>query len=704
MGVFKGFKGFSTSCPKRIAFHKDDGVTVLDKKGVPIHEDANCSKVIGTFARKTCGVVIEDQNDKNIMKIKYNEITGYVKAADAHSMGGVCHLMEFQWRRTADAAHHIRKVRVPVGQNLDNVANLKIGEVYQSIVSMKDDEGKHDFPRLSCFVIEAVGEKKGQHMHHGEHDDHHPHHHVHHHQLKMAQLDQLQIKVKCVGHGGDEKDGQFTKSKISESVWIKPLKLGEFVLMNVNPHLLKAVRPFFTTESLDKNCYYTIQDGHTKLMCEGFEKEVRAIDVGETIRLKEIADTHLVVELIAQGFDGELFAIEKPGKSSTFRLEKCSRLPYVKKSSPEEHVDELNDLIKKGNNCKVLSILKEHPNLMNQCGEEGHYPLIIATKFGRLDLMKAFFQKYKARHNVQNSLGETAMHVAVQFNVVDKRLDERHLKLRTQLKLDMLQLLVKNGADINAQDHKGATPIMNCMKYLPLGAVEVAEFLFDNNCDCDKKTHSKKTMWTMLKKHRQAEQEEELNKLFEKEKEKDADKQLIVDEIMAERVEAAEAGERVELDLAIESDDEEDLAPPKVTVAIELRELIRDRKIRDKSAEVEDAGGFSLKLRKLERQHEDDEEKAKKDEIAAMHIKNYKATSPDERWTEFKTLNQFTMRVPRLVAVLQQDAAALLKYQMAIPGAAGGLQDASDSEDDKAKNEGAPKDARPSLPAGEARE
>ena len=131
---------------------------------------------------------------------------------------------------------------------------------------------------------------------------------------------------------------------------------------------------------------------------------------------------------------------------------------------------------------------------MDTPNEQGESPLHSASRAGDKDLVKMLLD-HGAEINRENSEGETALYLAAENH---KTLNPKVALLKSKESLEkegeevaedisLLRLLVDQGANIDAKDSKGLTPIMIAAVR---GHTEVVKFLRDkgaNLSECDLK-------------------------------------------------------------------------------------------------------------------------------------------------------------------------------------------------------------------------
>jgi cytohesin len=119
----------------------------------------------------------------------------------------------------------------------------------------------------------------------------------------------------------------------------------------------------------------------------------------------------------------------------------CHALPAV--------AQELEDAIDAGDLAQVQSILKKNPESVQHADEEGKTPLHHAAQYGRVSIAEALVNA-GARLDATDSLGFTPLHEA---------LYARMAASGALPNLDMIAWLIDHGADIDAADEDNRTPI-----------------------------------------------------------------------------------------------------------------------------------------------------------------------------------------------------------------------------------------------------
>jgi len=119
--------------------------------------------------------------------------------------------------------------------------------------------------------------------------------------------------------------------------------------------------------------------------------------------------------------------------------------------------------------CKVFSCLVENGANVNSCANDSCTPLMLAISNGHLN-GAIFLTEHGTDVNVQDRDGKTALHFAVQ----------RYHSSHHSEWCEVLSCLVENGADINACENNGNTPLMIASF---CGHVNVVTFLIQHGAD-----------------------------------------------------------------------------------------------------------------------------------------------------------------------------------------------------------------------------
>ncbi len=109
--------------------------------------------------------------------------------------------------------------------------------------------------------------------------------------------------------------------------------------------------------------------------------------------------------------------------------------------------DALIKAVQGGEIAEVKRLLEEGKVNINDLNQDGYTPLMWAAKFEKLDIVNLLLRK-GAEVNIKNSSGETALMMVKNPKVIEA--------------------LVAKGADVNAKDHEGQTEFMKCAMALDM--------------------------------------------------------------------------------------------------------------------------------------------------------------------------------------------------------------------------------------------
>ena len=151
------------------------------------------------------------------------------------------------------------------------------------------------------------------------------------------------------------------------------------------------------------------------------------------------------------------------------------QLPEVVKVAVEKKADfTIYEATAMGLLNQVKTKVETQPNLLNQAAGDGFYPLTLACYFGQ-GAIAEYLIKAGANVNLpaQNPTKVTPLHSAIARN-----------------DLKVCQLLVENGADINAQQMQGVTALHSAAHR---GNLALVQFLVENGANTNAKTTEGKT-------------------------------------------------------------------------------------------------------------------------------------------------------------------------------------------------------------------
>jgi ankyrin repeat protein len=132
--------------------------------------------------------------------------------------------------------------------------------------------------------------------------------------------------------------------------------------------------------------------------------------------------------------------------------------------------------------------------------EYGYTPLMVATYYGRLEIVRLLLSKFKSSLNTQDNDGYTALHIGIleaktdcvlELINVGAELNTSTVQKATPLitasalgHLEIVQLLIDNGADINARGINGITALRCAVQH-----IETAKALIYAGADINAKTN-----------------------------------------------------------------------------------------------------------------------------------------------------------------------------------------------------------------------
>lgn len=129
------------------------------------------------------------------------------------------------------------------------------------------------------------------------------------------------------------------------------------------------------------------------------------------------------------------------------------------------------DACRKGDTGAIKAMIKVNPDTVNCRNESGFTPLIIAGYRGQLEVVELLL-KHKADINAKSGEGTVLMGACFKGNV------------------ELAALLIQHNADVNSANELGTTPLM----YAILGQnIELIKLLLDNGALKDVKERSGKT-------------------------------------------------------------------------------------------------------------------------------------------------------------------------------------------------------------------
>ncbi len=126
---------------------------------------------------------------------------------------------------------------------------------------------------------------------------------------------------------------------------------------------------------------------------------------------------------------------------------------------------------------RVITKVNSQPALLNQPAKDGFYALTLACFFGQKEVTAYLLKKgAKINQPAANPTKVMPLHSAVAKNDIE-----------------LCDLLLKNGADVNAQQTQGVTPLMSAAH---LGNLDLVKLLMENGADIKLTTDDGKTAIT----------------------------------------------------------------------------------------------------------------------------------------------------------------------------------------------------------------
>ena len=138
----------------------------------------------------------------------------------------------------------------------------------------------------------------------------------------------------------------------------------------------------------------------------------------------------------------------------------------------------------KGGHLEVVKLLlKAKANLDHQMEAKGITALIIAVQKGFSDIVQQLLE-YGADPNIGDRRGSTAIHSAVGPNDSQSNPSNRDEKFtRASQKLEIIQLLIESGVNVNIQNIAGILPLMMACMDSCSNSTHVVELLLKNEAD-----------------------------------------------------------------------------------------------------------------------------------------------------------------------------------------------------------------------------
>jgi len=142
---------------------------------------------------------------------------------------------------------------------------------------------------------------------------------------------------------------------------------------------------------------------------------------------------------------------------------------------------DLFDYVRQEDYDKIKEALIIHPNLINVKSKEGYSLLHLAAERGNAEIVRLLIEK-GAIIDIKHPYGVTPLHLAVCCGYGIIGLDCISKKIRNYE--NVTKLLISNGADVNAKDKEGNSPLY----YIAMnGNCKIAELLISNGADVNAK-------------------------------------------------------------------------------------------------------------------------------------------------------------------------------------------------------------------------
>ena len=176
------------------------------------------------------------------------------------------------------------------------------------------------------------------------------------------------------------------------------------------------------------------------------------------------SDLSLVQTLITHGAD--LNTLDEHGHTPLMTAMNYGRYEIVKSFVCDYGCDPniegylLLHMACKESDLSLVQTLITHGADLNALDEHGHTPLMTAMNYGRYEIVKSFVCDYGCDPNIE---GYLLLHIACK-----------------ESDLSLVQTLITHGADLNALDEHGYTPVMIAVE---CGNCELVELLHDYGCD-----------------------------------------------------------------------------------------------------------------------------------------------------------------------------------------------------------------------------
>jgi ankyrin repeat protein len=143
-------------------------------------------------------------------------------------------------------------------------------------------------------------------------------------------------------------------------------------------------------------------------------------------------------------------------------------------SAIEQQITEVFEAAQEGDASRLRDLLNAEPTLANTENNDGLTPLGFAAHFGQIDAVKVLLECGADVNAISHSKvsfipSNTALHAAIAGNKSK----------------EVIEMLIKNGTDVNAVDSNEHTPIQAAAFE---GNLEIARLLIENGADLSRKT------------------------------------------------------------------------------------------------------------------------------------------------------------------------------------------------------------------------
>eukprot|EP00397_Hematodinium_sp_SG-2012_P007001 GEMP01007040.1.p1 GENE.GEMP01007040.1~~GEMP01007040.1.p1 ORF type:complete len:756 (+),score=152.99 GEMP01007040.1:615-2882(+) len=461
----------SAPIPKRTAFHRGDVITTWEKK-LPIFASGDSSpssskhgKIAKWMKRMDTAVVVEDCSPGNVfIAVRFESCAGYV----CNDTEKVQHAMEYKWWTDSGKSSELRKQRAPEVPQIPP-KQYQTTRLYQAVYPV------HGFadPTLKVFSCEIPASSLLMVRSTRPHEDEH----------------QVVVSLCLMGTRNPQNGLEFVASeKYKEHMWVSASNIKEFVLMLVDPAMSSSAMNIAKPIYLQVGEVYRLISHQTN-MSDAEGRVLREIPTGSIVSV-EVMDapsrmpTLVRVRSATDGTYGWITALS----TDAFLLEKIPECRIVA------------DLIVKGDSAKAIKRIAvlEEKGLSNVPLLNGNNALHMACKYGRSAIVDKMCTSSKTNVLAWNANGESAAHCIIQNDNVACSVGRTEKSL-VELKMHVLKLLRDAKADHNAGDNLGRTPLMYCTKFVPVGAVPIADFLLTFKADPNACSTDNRNSWQLLK-------------------------------------------------------------------------------------------------------------------------------------------------------------------------------------------------------------